>query len=159
MKIEFQEIMSVSELESIEDSFNLAKYVSSKVDDEEARKIIIHVLEIWDNVNAQSKSIWLDLIERAGFYPYLSNKDQSSLGIQAKIRKQWYKSNHLEGVFFHAKQKIIEQKIYKGRNVAVSAPTSFGKSLLIEEIVAQNKFNNILIIQPTLALIDETSLV
>lgn len=156
MNIEVQEILEIGELESIEDSFNLAKYVSSRVDEEEARRIIIHVLEIWDNVNIQSKAIWLDLIERAGFYPYLNDKDISSLGIQAKIRKQWYKSEHLEGVFFHAKQKIIEQKIYKGKNVAVSAPTSFGKSLLIEEIVAQNKFNNILIIQPTLALIDET---
>lgn len=156
MKVEVQEILKINKLESIEDSFKLAKYVSSKVDDDEARRIIIHVLEIWDNVNAQSKSIWMDLIERAGFYPYLSDKDETSLGIQAKIRKQWYKSEHLEGVFFHTKQKIIEQKIYKGKNVAVSAPTSFGKSLLIEEIVARNAFNNILIIQPTLALIDET---
>ncbi|EGO2681484.1 DEAD/DEAH box helicase [Enterococcus faecalis] len=156
MEIEVQKILKIKKLESIEDSFKLAKYVSSRVDDEEARRIIIHVLEIWDNVNAQSKSIWMDLIERAGFYPYLNDKDETSLGIQAKIRKQWYKSEHLEGVFFHAKQKIIEQKIYQGKNVAVSAPTSFGKSLLIEEIVARNKFNNILIIQPTLALIDET---
>lgn len=156
MKVEVQEILKIKKLESIEESFNLAKYVSSRVDDEEARRIIIHVLEIWDNVNTQSKSIWMDLIERAGFYPYLNDKDDTSLGIQAKIRKQWYESAHLKGVFFHAKQKIIEQKIYEGKNVAVSAPTSFGKSLLIEEIVARNKFKNILIIQPTLALIDET---
>ncbi|WP_416224429.1 hypothetical protein [Acinetobacter tandoii] len=38
----------------------------------------------------------------------------------------------------------------------VSAPTSFGKSLLIEEIIASNKFKNIVTIQPTLALLDET---
>ncbi|MCQ4412190.1 hypothetical protein NOX26_00350 [Enterobacter kobei] len=38
----------------------------------------------------------------------------------------------------------------------MSAPTSFGKSLLIEEIIASNIYNNILIIQPTLALLDET---
>jgi len=41
-------------------------------------------------------------------------------------------------------------------NIIVSAPTSFGKSLLIEEIVASRVFNNIVIIQPTLALLDET---
>lgn len=38
----------------------------------------------------------------------------------------------------------------------ISAPTSFGKSLLIEEIVANKKFRDIVIIQPTLALLDET---
>ncbi len=43
-----------------------------------------------------------------------------------------------------------------GGNVIVSAPTSFGKSLLIEEIVASNRFKNLVIIQPTLALLDET---
>ncbi|UZJ66622.1 hypothetical protein OKW96_20500 [Sphingobacterium sp. KU25419] len=38
----------------------------------------------------------------------------------------------------------------------VSAPTSFGKSLLIEEFIASKKFKNVIIIQPTLALLDET---
>jgi len=41
-------------------------------------------------------------------------------------------------------------------NIIVSAPTSFGKSLLIEEFVSSKKFKNIIIIQPTLALLDET---
>lgn len=45
-----------------------------------------------------------------------------------------------------------------GKNVIASAPTSFGKSLLIEEVVASNKYKNIVIIQPTLALLDETRL-
>jgi replicative superfamily II helicase len=40
--------------------------------------------------------------------------------------------------------------------LSASAPTSFGKSLLIEEIVASKKYKNIIIIQPTLALLDET---
>ena len=38
----------------------------------------------------------------------------------------------------------------------LSAPTSFGKSLLIEEIVASHLYSNIVIVQPTLALLDET---
>ncbi len=42
------------------------------------------------------------------------------------------------------------------KNLIVSAPTSFGKSLLIEDIVASRKYKNIVIIQPTLALLDET---
>ncbi|MGF2146432.1 DEAD/DEAH box helicase [Vagococcus fluvialis] len=156
MKYNVQEILKIKELESIETSFALAKFVSSIIDTENARKIIIHILDIWESVNIQSKPIWIDLIERAGFYPYLKMSNDESLGIQAKIRKEWYKSQYLDGVYFHAKQKIIELKINEGKNVAVSAPTSFGKSLIIEEIVAQNRFDNILIIQPTLALIDET---
>ena len=51
---------------------------------------------------------------------------------------------------------LLKTKINKKQNLVVSAPTSFGKSLLIEEFVARRKYENILIIQPTLALIDET---
>lgn len=40
----------------------------------------------------------------------------------------------------------------------MQVPTSFGKSLLIEELVASKKYKNIVIIQPTLALLDETRL-
>jgi hypothetical protein len=47
---------------------------------------------------------------------------------------------------------VLEQ----GHSVIVSAPTSFGKSLLIEEVIASKQYNNIVIIQPTLALLDET---
>ena len=38
---------------------------------------------------------------------------------------------------------------------ALSAPTSFGKSLIIEAIIATYKFNNIVVVVPTIALIDE----
>ncbi|MBC2078769.1 helicase [Listeria booriae] len=150
------DILQKKSLEVFEESFDIAKYVSSVVDKEEGRKIIIHVLDIWNNVHEETKSIWRNLIERAGFYPYLHDNDNGALGVQANIRRQWYKSDHLPHIYFHAKQKVIERKIEAGQNIAVSAPTSFGKSLLIEEVVASEKFNNILIIQPTLALIDET---
>ncbi|HHQ1002834.1 TPA: DEAD/DEAH box helicase, partial [Listeria innocua] len=59
---------------------------------------------------------------------------------------------------FHKEQKYLSNLIEKKENIVVSAPTSFGKSLLIQEIVASKKFLNILIIQPTLALINETRL-
>jgi hypothetical protein len=43
-----------------------------------------------------------------------------------------------------------------GENVVLSAPTSFGKSAIIHGIIASKKFHNIVIVVPTLALIDET---
>ncbi|ELY2478151.1 DEAD/DEAH box helicase, partial [Cronobacter sakazakii] len=57
---------------------------------------------------------------------------------------------------FHDEQKYLIDLINSEKNVIASAPTSFGKSLLIEEIVASKKYQNIIIIQPTLALLDET---
>ncbi|AUG72510.1 DEAD/DEAH box helicase [Staphylococcus aureus] len=142
--------------QNFSDMFELAKYVSSKIDQEEGRNIVIRVLENWDSVCKESKEIWVNLIERAGFYPYISNLDHEKLSLQGSLRRNWFKSENLEDVYFHVKQKEIEIALNKNENIVVIAPTSFGKSLIIEEVIASKKYDNLLIIQPTLALIDET---
>ena len=43
-----------------------------------------------------------------------------------------------------------------GRSVILSAPTSFGKSLVIDAVIASQKYKNVLVVVPTIALIDET---
>ena len=102
--------------------------------------------------------VFSSLIEGFGFYPYL--KEGGDLDLAALIRREYHKSQFVNkqgnSVLFHYEQKLLEEKINKKQNLVVSAPTSFGKSLLIEEFVARRKYENILIIQPTLALIDET---
>lgn len=158
--IKVDEFLKQTKYLDFNDNWDLTKLTSSIVDTPEGRKIIIHVLEIWNQINDDAKSIWLDLIERAGFYPYyidkIKNEENYEFSIQSSIRSQYFKSDYLEDVYFHEQQKEIEEVLSRGDNIAVSAPTSFGKSLMIEEIVARKKFDNILIIQPTLALIDET---
>lgn len=154
--------MDLSELHFLdfEKSFSLAKHVSQiRVTKENyANEVIIKVLEIWDKVDASTKDIWIDLIESAGFYPYLLRmlKNTNQLDTTSEIRTAFHSSNKLKNITFHKEQKFLADMIAKGQNLIVSAPTSFGKSLLIQEIVALNKYENILIIQPTLALINET---
>ena len=140
-------------LSSFDDNFKLTKYVSSIIDTTEGREILIDILDKFDEVNIQAKIIWNDLLERAGFYPYFEN-DETSLS--QEMRANYHHSFNLSNITFHLEQKEIQEELEDGKNVLVSAPTSFGKSLLIEEIVASGKYKNIIIIQPTLALIDET---
>ncbi len=151
---------NIKYLKNFEYNWKCTKYYSSVIDTTEARKILINILENWDKVNNEAKLIWLDLVERAGFYPYyidkIKNIENYNQSLQSSIRSNFFKSEYLTGVYFHEKQKEIEIAINLKKNVAVSAPTSFGKSLLIEEFVARKQYRNILIIQPTLALIDET---
>ncbi|WP_432360504.1 DEAD/DEAH box helicase [Sporosarcina sp. UB5] len=143
-----------------EKSFSLAKYVSQRrlFNEDDANEIIIKVLENWGNVDVSTKEMWIDLIESAGFYPYLLRMIESSneLDITSEIRTSFHSSNRLENITFHKEQKFLADLIAAEQNLIVSAPTSFGKSLLIQEIIALDRFENILIIQPTLALINET---
>ena len=161
--MEIEEIISAIEEKesiSIDESFSFAKTSSILLrnDEEKGRKIIIYILDNWDKIPKKTIEIWTDLIESAGFYPYLE-KEKEKLqfnNLAGEIRKESHFSENLEEKYFHEEQKHLKEILDDGKNLIVSAPTSFGKSLLIEEIVASKKFKNIVIIQPTLALLDET---
>lgn len=150
------------EVLSFEESFELAQQVSRqlRIDDGEnmARNCIIHVLDNWNNIDLNTYDIWANLIESVGFYPYLEKEKQNIIlkSTDGSIRKNFFKSHNLRNIFFHEEQLVLLNILDSGKNLIVSAPTSFGKSLLIEEIVASRQFRNIVVIQPTLALLDET---
>ena len=144
---------------SSDESFLLAQMVSERLisptERDVALQIIIQVLDNWENISRDTQEIWGDLIESAGFYPYINKIGFNSSDLGYGLRKETHYSRALNK-YFHDGQKELSELIFSGKNVVASAPTSFGKSLLIEEIVASKKYNNIVIIQPTLALLDET---
>lgn len=144
---------------SEEESFLLAQEVSRKIlrDDtfNDGVDIIIHIADNWHQIPEITKEIWGELIESVGFYPYLDKLGVSSIDLGYLLRKEFHHSDSL-GKYLHEGQKELLDILFSGKNVIVSAPTSFGKSLLIEEIVASGRYKNIVIIQPTLALLDET---
>jgi hypothetical protein len=156
----------VKELEELsfidaEKSFEYARVCSRNLrhhDMEEAgRRIIINVLDNWDKVDKSTYEMWSNLIESAGFYPYLEKEKKrlTFVNTAGEIRKEFHKSDNLDQ-YFHEEQKILNGILNSEKNLIVSAPTSFGKSLLVQEVVAAKKYTNIVIIQPSLALIDET---
>ena len=150
-----------------DDYFVLAKYINCMLSDNEdnqikAREIVVYILEYWNNIPNNYKQLYTDIIAQCGFYPYLE-KDKDKLdfnNLRMEIQKELHKSEFIKSdtqIYFHeAQNEVKELLLNTERNIVVSAPTSFGKSLLIEEIVASAKYNNILIIQPTLALLNET---
>ncbi|MCK4731104.1 MAG: DEAD/DEAH box helicase, partial [Methanophagales archaeon] len=135
-----------------------SKYLRNHKTEDEARRIIIHILDHWDKLDESVRELWTDLIEAAGFYPYLEKEKNKLIfkNTAGEIRKEFHESCNLEGKYFHEEQKIHNDILNSEKNLIVSAPTSFGKSLLIEEMVASKKYKNIVVIQPTLALLDET---
>ncbi len=156
--IELQDTISYSQSFAIALKCSRLIVSNNEEDLELARRILIRILAVLDKMPEETYDIWSDLVETVGFYPYLEkNKavlEQKSFADE--IRMQSYKSDYLDGKYMHVKQKELSDLLKSGINVVASAPTSFGKSLLIEEIVASGIYNNIIIIQPTLALLDET---
>ena len=149
-----------TEVLEINESFDIARDVSIllRTNELEARKIIIYALDNWVKIPDDTIEIWTDLIESAWFYPYLEKEKEKLVfkNLAWEIRKESHFSKNLWDKYFHEEQRYLKDILDDGKNLIVSAPTSFWKSLLIEEMVSGKKFKNIVVIQPTLALLDET---
>ncbi|GAA5506702.1 DEAD/DEAH box helicase [Novipirellula caenicola] len=94
------------------------------------------------------------LVRRLGLFPYL---DPTDLSIADLLAYEAHRPDNMEKkLVFHRAQAHVYHLLMSGENVALSAPTSFGKSLIIDAAIASGKYDNIVIVVPTLALIDET---
>jgi hypothetical protein len=142
---------------TVDESFHVARECARLLSDENeedaGRELVIRALENFTRIPARTRQLWADLVEATGLYPYVdaSNTRGSSL-----LRHEYHSSLYLKDVYLHREQVRISKLLQDGRSVILSAPTSFGKSLLIQEVVASQRYNNIVIVQPTLALLDET---
>ena len=67
--------------------------------------MIIHILDNWNKVCEETKEIWSDLIEAAGFYPYIGKEESIELkSTSTKIRAEFYRSSNLDGKYLHEEQ-------------------------------------------------------
>ena len=88
-----------------------------------------------------------------GLFPYLEPQELPTSDLLAY---EAHRPAGLEDVVFHRKQAEAYRALLAGRNVILSAPTSFGKSLVIDAMIASDRFRNVAVVVPTIALIDET---
>lgn len=94
------------------------------------------------------------LIRAAGLFPYLDPED---LSVEDLVAFEFHRPIDLDdGITFHRVQAEVYRELLDGRSVILSAPTSFGKSLIIDAMIATGRYNNIVVVVPTIALIDET---
>ena len=94
------------------------------------------------------------LVRQVGLFPYL---EEENLSLKDTIAYEVHRpSGFKENIVFRHAQAEVYYTLLRGENVILSAPTSFGKSLIIDSIIASQKHSNIIIIVPTIALIDET---
>jgi hypothetical protein len=118
-----------------------------------AQDLLLRALE--QRAHFGAAGVVLDgFVREAGLFPYL---DPDTLSLRDRIAHEYHKpSNMSDDVVFHRVQAEVYRLLMDGRSVILSAPTSFGKSLLVDAVVASQRYRNIAVIVPTIALIDET---
>ncbi|WP_107853582.1 DEAD/DEAH box helicase [Neisseria elongata] len=127
-----------------------------------ARDILIFLLD-YINGHSKKKEIYeyygkiLNHLKRElGFYPYME--------IEHAIWQDRYAYEYFtlpigkdnEYLTVHREQSNVINKLLQGDSFLLSAPTSFGKSFLIDAFISIQNPLSVLIIVPTLALMDET---
>jgi helicase len=84
-------------------------------------------------------------------------KEKVSYSLFDEISKEYYRQEKTLTVLTKDQKRLIKF-FEENRRIIVSAPTSFGKSRVIEEIIISNNYVNIFIVLPTIALLNETFL-
>ena len=97
--------------------------------------------------------IIIELVKQVGLYPYLSEEE---LSLRDMLALEMHRVDGLNEVVFHSSQAEVYNHLMDGKNVILSAPTSYGKSLIIDSVIASGKYKNLVVIVPSIALIDET---
>lgn len=139
---------------TVSDKFSLLKRIERITNEnfEEGKELILRLLSRRNDF-LEANEILNDLIKKVGLYPYL-NPD--NLSLKDALAYEMHRPAGMGNVVFHSMQTKVYYELMNGRNVILSAPTSYGKSLIIDAIICSGRFRNILIIVPTIALIDET---
>lgn len=134
---------------------DIARLTRRPDDEVEAREKLIRFLGAENDLSASYLEVVDALLSRLGLYPYMTEAPVGTaeqLALEMHVPPAHPNANFV----FHSAQKDIFDRLIDDRNVILSAPTSFGKSAILDSLVASGKWSKIAIIVPTNALIDET---
>lgn len=144
-----------------EGAFEASQFAASEIavmgiKADNARDIIIR-LRALSEYRSEELSDFRPMIEsltrEVGLFPYIN---ESIASYAEQIACETFRSSSDPNLIFHIEQQRIFKSLLEGNNVVASAPTSFGKSLIIDSMLLQTHIERAAIIVPTLALLDET---
>jgi replicative superfamily II helicase len=138
------------------DIFKACQIINDHIplDEEKAREKLIKLLDHCKSKKIPYNELINHLIRRLGLYPYLDTKTSSW---QENFVYEAFKVNIGDQIkTLHREQSSVLKDLMSGKNLAIIAPTSFGKSFIIDAFIALKQPKNIAIIVPTIALTDET---
>lgn len=125
--------------------------------------IAYYIIIKYSLIHSDYKPLY-DISLQIGFYPisdFIMNNNlleeqylHESI-INQEIRTLYNNSNYIETVEQHNRSNEILNRIGK-EDLAYIAPTSYGKSSIIREVIQKNDFKRIAIIVPTKSLITQT---
>ena len=134
----------------------LASYTRRPDRREEGRDRLIRFLDSY-TPSSVDQPIVDTLCIHFGLFPYLS-PNRLVLSTAEALALEYHRPAvgiRNQDFIFHSEQAAIFYRLLDGESIILSAPTSFGKSVILDALVASGEWNNLVVIVPTVALIDE----
>jgi hypothetical protein len=108
----------------------------------EARNELIRVLDYHQKHDLPYGDLVNHLIRETGLYPYLQS---DSASWQDRFAYEAFKVDIglRTPITLHREQSTVLRKLLEGLNLAISAPTSFGKSFIIDAYISIKRPKNV----------------
>ena len=119
-----------------------------------ARNLLIQLLANLEHTSTPYPQLVNHMIRATGLFPYLQLATAS--WDQKYVHHAFEVDVGRRLATLHREQSSVLAKLLDGQNIAVSAPTSFGKSFIIDAFIAIKNPDTVVILVPTIALMDET---
>ncbi len=132
---------------------------SSSIDYNLCLSVICHVANL-NSSDSMIQQLLHDCIVKSRIFLYdsLLKKNNDTYNPLASVSDSLlcsvYTSRTTETVLTRPQKEIFDE-FQKFRRLIVSAPTSFGKTRIIREIISHNNYKNIALIMPTVSLLSE----
>jgi hypothetical protein len=123
--------------------------------EEQARNKVILLLDIMSKESIERTPIVNKLVRDVGLYPYIE-EDTADWQERYVCKAFSEEIGGGEVRVLHREQSRLLGELLSGADIAVSAPTSFGKSFVIDSFISIKQPKTVVIIVPTIALMDET---
>lgn len=135
-------------------TFDQLKEISILIDSNKEKKAREELIKILETEERPYSKLLNHLLREVGLYPYI---DYDNASWYDKIVCELFKTDIGAGEdrVLHREQGDVLKELLNGKDVVLSAPTSFGKSFIIDALIAAKQPNIVIIIVPTIALMDE----
>ena len=135
----------------------LVRYTRRPEKVEEGRDRLIRFLDSFNRGTDSEVAIVDSLCAYFGLFPYV-RQGSKFLSTNEAMAYEFHRPDvelSNESFVFHEDQAKVYFRLLDGESVILSAPTSFGKSAILDALVASRRWDNFVVIVPTVALIDE----
>lgn len=139
------------------DIFELCHQINDRLiagNETEARNELIKLLDYHEKQGIAYSPLVNHLIRSTGLYPYMM--EETSTWQDRWIHDLFKVDVGGNKITLHREQSLLLKHLLDGKNLAVSAPTSFGKSFVVDAFISIKSPTTVVIIVPTIALTDET---